>query len=160
MKRLVLISVAAAALVAAAAPARAGDRIAFRATDSGSFVFAPTSDPAIVATTDVGVGHATHLGRFTLQASENVNLATLGVTGGTYTLTAANGDTVYGTYAGSAAPTADPAVITYVVTGPILGGTGRFAGATGFLTWEGWGNLATGELGDRITGWISNGGSR
>lgn len=155
-----LAAVAAAALTAIAAPATAAQRIPFGATDTGGFRFGPTSDPAVVVTEDWGTGYATHLGRYTLRASEHVNLATLAVTGGTYTLTAANGDTVYGSYEGQAAPTADPAVITYRVSGPILGGTGRFEGATGFIVWEGFANLATGELGDVITGWITNVGAR
>ena len=44
--------------------------------------------------------------------------------------------------------------INYVVSGPITDGTGRFAGATGFLTWRGFGDLAIGQLGDTITGTI------
>ena len=54
-----------------------------------------------------------------------------------------------------AAATSDPLVITYHVTGPVTGGTGRFHGAHGRLTWDGVANLGTGELSDVATGWIS-----
>jgi hypothetical protein len=158
MYRLVTFAaVVAAAFTAIAAPVAAAQRIPFKATDTGGFRLSPTSDPAVVVTEDWGSGHASHLGRYTFTASEHVNLVTLAVTDGTYTMTVANGDTVYGSYEGQAAPTADPAVITYRVSGPVLGGTGRFAGVTGFIVWDGFANLATGELGDVITGWITNG---
>jgi hypothetical protein len=155
-----LVAAVAAVLAALAAPATAGNAVPFKGTDTGGFRFSPTSDPAVVVTEDWGAGYAAHLGRYTFTATEHVNLVTLAVTSGAYTMTAANGDTLYGTYEGQAAPTADPAAITYRVSGPILGGTGRFAGVTGFVVWDGWGNLATGDLGDSISGWISNGGSR
>jgi hypothetical protein len=155
-----LVALVAAALSATAAPAAAAERIPFKASDSGTFVISPTGDPVVVFTEDWTTGHATHLGRYTLEASEFINLATLAVTGGSWTMTAANGDTLHGTYDGQAAPTADPLVITYHVEGPVLGGSGRFAGAGGFLVWDGIANLATGELSDVVSGWITNGGAR
>jgi hypothetical protein len=57
-----------------------------------------------------------------------------------------------GTYAGSASPTTDPAVITYHVTGLITGGTGRFGGARGTIVCDGVANLATGELSEKVCG--------
>jgi hypothetical protein len=155
MKVLALAAVLVAGLVATAAPSAAADSVPFKATDSGTFRISPTPDPLVVFTEDWTVGHATHVGRYTLVASEYINLATLAVTGGEWTMTAANGDQLYGTYEGQAAPTAEPFVITYHVSGPVLGGTGRFAGRSGFLVWDGIANLATGELSDVVTGWIS-----
>jgi hypothetical protein len=46
------------------------------------------------------------------------------------------------------------------VSGPITGGTGRFAGATGIITFDGFADLQTGLLTDRIGGVISRMDSR
>jgi len=70
-------------------------------------------------------------------------------------MTAANGDTVSGTYSGQALP----GLVGYVVSGPITGGTGRFAGATGFLVWHGTVDPAALTFADEITGTISSVGS-
>jgi hypothetical protein len=156
----VLLVVAAAAFAATAAPSRAATRVPFSGVDAGSFVITQTPSPTVVATRDTATGHGTHVGAFSLVATEHVDLASLAVSDGAFTLVAANGDALYGTYAGEGRTTVDPAVIAYRASGPIIGGTGRFAGASGFLVWDGTANLATGDLGDRITGWIEHGGSR
>src|SRR6185369_16734923 len=93
---------AAALLPANAAEAKCVTHITAR--DHGTFV---TSDltPPLVLTKDKATGIATHLGRYTLRASEVINLATLEVSDGSFKITAANGDTIVGTYAGMAAAT-------------------------------------------------------
>ena len=124
----------------------------FEGSDSGTFWTIPTDDPNVVLSEDVTTGKATGgIGHYTLKASEFINLATLEVTCGKWTMTARNG-TLKGTYAGSAAATGDPDVITYHVTGPITRGTGRFSGARGTITFDGVANLATGELSDKVRG--------
>ena len=82
-----------------------------------------------------GTGHASHLGRFTFSFPHLVNTSTRTATG-TYTLTAANGDTLTADVTGTAVPTATPGVLYIVETATITGGTGRFAGATGSFTIE------------------------
>lgn len=82
--------------------------------------------------------------------------ATGAVTGGTFTLTAANGDALFGTYAGQAAPTGDPTVIAFDDPGVITGGTGRFAGASGTLTQHGVADLASGEYTATLSGDVSS----
>ena len=78
-------------------------------------------------------GNATHLGRFTVDYSHRVNVATLaGI--GTATFTAANGDTLTTTVEGTATPTSSPTAFTVVEIHTVTGGTGRFAGARGTLT--------------------------
>src|SRR5262245_55602511 len=59
---------------------------------------------SVIYTADSGSGTATHLGRFTMTASEVVDFASMTVRNGTFTLTAANGDTVSGTYSGTILP--------------------------------------------------------
>ena len=68
--------------------------------------------------------HATHLGHYALAVEETVNFLNASAVG-PLVLTAANGDTVTGTFTGHAQP--GPLVaITEEMT--ITGGTGRFAG--------------------------------
>jgi len=88
-------------------------------TPSGTF---PLINESIVAT-----GHATQLGRYTMNIAETVNLLEASATG-TFTFTAANGDTVYGTFTGHAQ--LGP-LVAIVEVANVLGGTGRFAGAAG-----------------------------
>ena len=79
-----------------------------------------------------GSGQATHLGRFTVEARWQVNVVT-GTAVGTFTLTAANGETLVGTATGTSAILDGLAYITETCV--ITGGTGRFAEATGaFVT--------------------------
>ena len=78
----------------------------------------------------IASGNATQLGRFTVDYSHRVNLATLaGI--GTATFTAANGDTFTTAVEGTASPTNSPTAFTVVETHTVTGGTGRFAGMVG-----------------------------
>ena len=63
---------------------------------------------------------------------------------GTYQFTAANGDMLIASFSGQASLTMTPGVLYIVETATILGGTGRFAGATGGFVAE--------RLYDRIAG--------
>jgi len=145
----------AAVLAVSAATAVAGEQVPFRGRDAGYFVITPTSDPTVVLTEDFTNGHGTHLGNYQLVAREDINLATLAVTNGSFTITAANGDTIFGTYSGQAEAADRPGVIRYLATGPVTGGTGRFEGATGTLTFDGVADLATLVLSETVTGTIS-----
>jgi hypothetical protein len=127
----------------------------FNAVDSGAAVVVDTAG-SVIETADTGSGRATHLGRFRLTAGEHVDLATGAITGGFYTLTAANGDTISGTYRGEALP----GLTGYVVSGPITGGTRHFAGATGYLIWHGTLDPTALTFSDVVTGWVSSPGCR
>jgi len=75
-------------------------------------------------------GNATHLGRFTVKFPHTVNFATR--TGeGTFTFTAANGDTLTADFTGQAQP---GPIVSIVEHATVTGGTGRFAEATGSFT--------------------------
>jgi len=96
-----------------------------------------------------GTGNATHLGRFTFEYDELVDLPT-GTGTGTYQLTAANGDTLTADWTGHGLPTEDPTVLLVIENATITGGTGRFANASGtfrverlfdFITNSGGGSL-------------------
>jgi hypothetical protein len=145
-------------LVALAVPmyAAAGDQVPFKASEAGTFqVLGPCGTGGIVI--DVtGTGHATELGNYTAHYRECLLPATGTVTAGSFTLTAANGDMVFGTYGGQAAPTGNPNVLAFEDPGVITGGTGRFAGASGSVTQSGLADLATGEYEGILTGSVSS----
>lgn len=154
-KSLMLVILGALALTFAL-PAIAGEGKRFKGADCGPFTVTPTATPGVVLTEDVATGKANRgIGRYTLVASELVNLGTLEVTGGQFTLTARKGS-ISGTYDGAAAPTADPAVITYHVEGPITAGTGRYAGVSGRIVFDGIAtfnpDFASGQLCDQVSG--------
>jgi hypothetical protein len=146
-------------ILSTVAASGASDHVPLRGRDFGTFGGTPTTDPQVVLTRDSASGEATPFGRYTLVAHEFINLATLTVKGGAFTLTAANGDTLTGEYSGQAVAEF-PTIIHYEVSGPITGGTGRFAGATGTITFDGFADLQTGLLTDRISGAISDRDSR
>jgi len=78
-----------------------------------------------------GVGTLTHAGRFEIQQTNCVDLATGAITGGIGTLTTANGDEIHLEYSGRVLPGVVPETLDldYVV----VGGTGRFEHAAGEL---------------------------
>lgn len=96
-----------------------------------------------------GAGHALHLGRINVEQDHCVNLLgpdPLAFTDGRFTLTAANGDTVTGTYGGRLQPTGTPNLFAIDATFLITGGTGRFAGASGGGIATGMTDLLTSEI--------------
>ena len=149
------------ALVALALPiyAAAADQLPLKAAESGTFQLAGPCDTNGVIIDVTGTGHATDFGNYSVHYRECFLPATGTVMGGSFTLTAANGDTLYGTYTGQASPTGDPNVIAFDDPGLITGGSGRFAAATGRLNQNGIANLATGEYAATLTGSISRAAS-
>lgn len=115
--------------------------VPFHGTYAGTYQ-AQVVPPNLIITATGGVGHATHLGRFEL-----TNVITGGLVRGpvpncpvpgttevyTATLTAANGDTITLEGTGTGCPTS-PTTVAVVDAVTITGGTGRFEGASGYLT--------------------------
>lgn len=111
----------------AATQARGAAQLPFRGSFSLDIEFAPP--PLAVGN---GGGIATHLGKFTANVTAIVDFATSTSTG-TFSFTAANGDQLSGTIVGVGVLVGPfLAKITEVAT--IVGGTGRFEGATGTFT--------------------------
>lgn len=141
-------------LVAVSPAAFAGDQEQHfvKGGDGGNFTATPLSQ-TVVRTHDEGRGSATHIGAYSMVAEENVDLATLSITDASFTITAENGDTLVGTYTGSAhlAP-GSQSKLKYYVSGPITGGTGRFAGINGAIAFFGSADLATGKFSDIVVG--------
>ena len=135
--------------------ASAADQPPLKGSESGMFQLLGPCEAGGVILEVTGTGHSTKLGSYSGRYRECLDPATGAVTSGTFTLSAANGDKVFGTYSGQALPTDDPSVVTYEDPGVITGGTGRFAHADGTLTTSGRANLATGEYSGTVTGSVS-----
>jgi len=144
-------------LVALALPmhAAAAKDLPLKGSESGTFQLLGPCDSGGIALEVNGTGHSTFLGQYTSRYRECFDPATGAVTGGSFTLTTANGDTLYGTYAGQASPGGAPNTVANDDPGQITGGTGRFAGSTGTANTSGVANLATGEYRGTIAGSVS-----
>jgi hypothetical protein len=109
--------------------ATAGDEVPFKAR-SGGLITNVGFDPAqnIVYLHQSGTGQATQLGRFALDGNSEVLLAA-STTRTSLTLTAANGDQLFlkGDDGRGTGPTSAAGTLR------VIGGTGRFEGATGSL---------------------------
>ena len=134
-----------------ATASRATHLVPFKGSFAGTQSVTPLSPP-LARVNGSGTGTATHLGQVTVQFPHTVNFATrVGV--GTYTFTAANGDTLTADFTGQAQGA--PPLISIVEHGTVTGGTGRFAEATGTFTVERRFNQATGETEGSFEGAIS-----
>ena len=153
--RKALIGLLVLPVLALPMPAAAKDRLPLEGSESGTFRILGPCETGGMALEVTGTGHTTQLGSYAGHYRECFDPATGAVTGGTFTLTAANGDKVFGTFNGQAGPTDDPTVVRYDDPGVITGGTGRFAHAGGSMTTSGLADMATGEYTGTITGTVS-----
>jgi hypothetical protein len=128
-QRFYRFSVQAAALAAlvVSGAATAGERVPFKGQSSGvvtTLAFDPSTN--IASSRVEGEGNATHLGHFTVTGDVALDVVT-GIPVGTWTLTAANGDMLFLKMGGHGIDSTHGfGAFT------ILGGTGRFTGATGY----------------------------
>ena len=136
-------------------PASAKEQqVPFKAHFSGDLSFTDASHIQLI-----GTGDASHLGRST----SNTTIANVGPAaceGGfavesEETLTAANGDQLRWTVDDEACPTATPMVFRISGAYTVVGGTGRFAGATGQGTIDCLGDFVNGTFDFTVTGTIS-----
>ena len=134
--------------------AAAKDRLPVKGSETGTFRLLSACESGMILEV-TGTGQSTTLGNYGGDYRECFDPATGAVTGGTFALTAANGDKVFGTFNGQARPTDNPTVVRYDDPGVVTGGTGRFAHAGGSMTMSGLANLATGEYTGTITGSVS-----
>ena len=109
-------------------PVSAKDAVPFRASFTTEFS-SVLEFPLVHVTVD-GAGQALHMGRTRASTTNQVLNLITGAGSATYTLTAANGDTVVVelTVATEFSSATD---VTFAGTYAVVGGTGRFSGATG-----------------------------
>ena len=132
------------ALLCCSVPVRAGDEVPFEGTFAG-LAHPRDVGPCMNEVEISGEGQATHLGRFTWTSRTiTPDLCTYFPNFDLYddsiTLTAANGDQLFGTAIGTTTLVdfTDPTRIRVVgeATITITGGTGRFANSTGTIRWS------------------------
>lgn len=146
------------AVLALPVQALAGKAVPLKGHDSGSFTLtADGCGPGVFAVVVNDSGKATLVGKYAYHSNECFNGAT-GAFSGTFTITAANGDTISGTYAGTVVEVVGDLGF-YEQDNVITGGTGRFSGATGEFHLSGIANLATLESSQRISGTVSSPGA-
>ena len=79
-------------------------------------------------------GTLSHLGLSRVHTRHIPNFTTFTLEQGEFTIVAANGDEIHGTYGGSVVPDPDNAEVVHgTATFVVSGGTGRFTGATGTI---------------------------
>jgi hypothetical protein len=123
-----ILAAVLAALTLSGLATAAGKQVPFKGRSSGIVTTVGFDPVAGIAYAHVeGQGQATHLGRFTQTGDAAVDVAT-GNARGTWTLTAANGDMLFLEF--EAKPTIDSTHGLGAFT--VVGGTGRFQGASGF----------------------------
>jgi hypothetical protein len=130
MKRFVCASALTALFLLVFSGPLSAAEVPFNGTLEGSFT--ATNDPPPAINRDLEAeGQATVLGEFTYDFPHSVDRSVVPATAvGFATFTAANGDQVFAYVTGQATLVA-PGVLAVVEHGTIIGGTGRFAGATG-----------------------------
>jgi len=113
----------------------------------------PYPAPPVFRQVAVGACELSHLGRVTVQFTQVVNFAARTQQSLELTYTAPNGDVLRAASAGTSAPTATG--VTYSATLTFLGGTGRFANASGQAHADGTADLVAGTSQYTLDGWIT-----
>lgn len=121
-----------------------------------SFDPPPFPLPPVLRQVDTGICQLSHLGRATIYSVQDIQFATGTQVSVELTFTAENGDVLRATNAGTSAP-GGPGV-TFQGTTTFVGGTGRFASATGEARIAGTANFATNTAEFTVVdGWIAYG---
>ena len=113
----------------------------------------PLPLPPVHRQIDTGTCWFSHLGRTALYGVQDIVFAA-GTQSGERTFTAANGDILRAVHSGTSAPSG-PGLVSFVTTITFVGGTGRFANATGQMTGAGTANLITRTTVVTNEGWIA-----
>jgi hypothetical protein len=143
MKIFTLAVAACLTLVLPATMVASGSSRPFKASIHAFAAPTPTSNCQLT-NAETGTAQVTHLGRSTMESNEVVELCVnpegAEITG-QFTITAANGDLVFGTYETLGHLNFDTNEVTFSGQFTITGGTGRFEGASGGGSIEGSGSL-------------------
>jgi len=153
------LAVANTSLSAASKAAAADKLVPFKGSlhATETIVTPPGSPPVSFVADGSGGGIATHLGQFTLTWEFTVIIAN-GTGSGPVRFTAANGDEIFATAAGTSEPTSTPGVFHISEVETITGGTGRFANARGTFFVDRLTDLNTGLTSGSFNGTITSPG--
>src|SRR4029450_7553898 len=133
MRRIAAATVCASVLLYAAVLVRADALRPFALSLEG-FANPQFTGPCSIVNDETGSGHATHLGAIAFQSHETVDLCSNpdgGEVTGTFTLTAANGDQLFGSYETIGVFNFGNNQVKASGRYRVAGGTGRFAAASG-----------------------------
>jgi hypothetical protein len=123
--------------------ASAKDEVSFNGSSVGQDTeVGPGPAPGTLEIQGIGSGNSSHLGRTTFTYTYVIDLSDFSFHGTSHTV-AANGDTFDAVFTGYSLPTDNPDVLAIVQFYTITGGTGRFDGATGSFTLNGFYSLST-----------------
>ena len=111
------------------------------------------SSPPLIRQTDTGTCQLSHLGRTKYEGVLELDLVAR-TQRGERTLTAANGDELRLVTVGTSAPSG-PGLVSFTATFTIVGGTGRFANATGRGVAQGTANLLSSKTSVSLDGWVA-----
>jgi hypothetical protein len=153
-----LLACIAAVFISATTPAAASEMVPFNGTVSGNIISTTSLDECHLLIDVVNGGNATQLGRFSGTAQFILNVCDLSYIG-TYEFTAANGDSISGSFIGQLTSSGTPGVFDNDETAFITSGTGRFADATGTFHLGGQIDINTGTFALPWQGTISTVGS-
>ncbi len=143
-------------LLTTALAAPADNQVPFKGQIQTAEVLDLSGFPTDVTSSAVGEGNATELGQFSVTWLVHIDFtAAIPEAVGEGVFTAANGDTLFTHIVGVGYPTAEPNVLSIVEEQTIVGGTGRFEGATGKFTRRSLSNLVTGLSSGSFSGTIS-----
>jgi hypothetical protein len=110
--------------------------------------------PPVLRQVDTGTCHLSHLGRAAMYLVQDINFATGTQVSVEFTFTAPNGDVLRATNVGTSAPSGSGVRFQGATT--FVGGTGRFANATGEAQLEGTANFLTNTATLAVVdGWIA-----
>jgi hypothetical protein len=119
-----------------------------------SFTPPPFPLPPVFRQVDTGTCQLAHLGRVQIYSVQDIDFATGTQVSVELTFTAANGDVLRATNVGSSVPSA--AGVAFQGTMTFIGGTGRFANATGAARVEGTADLMASTAAFTVVdGWIA-----
>src|SRR5687768_1994693 len=135
------IALALAVLTANTHPAAlAADNVPLKGTfetvHHDTFGFDPLLGPTVAVVVN-GAGNISHLGKTTAFTDDQFGVLATGVLSATYTFTAANGDTLEVWLLGDSEVDFATQTVTFSGAATVLGGTGRFANASGSGTFSG-----------------------
>jgi len=117
-----------------AGPAAAQHQVPFHGVFDGDYTVTPIPNTPTATLVVSASGAGSQVGAFDLEIPHVVNFVTSNATG-SYQITAANGDEVYGLFTGHATPIGTDGHFAMLVEDvTITGGTGRFTGAIGGFT--------------------------